>query len=117
MDTWSVYQIAFSRTQGLVAVADMRNVLRLWDVGSWSPVELSASGQGVQAPGVLLFGHQGSWLLSGADRVQLWDVDLASLTRKACGLLREPGQHGADSDTPLWRRERACQAWAGSTVK
>lgn len=114
VNSWSVYQLAFSRVQGLVAVADMRNVLRVWDVGSWSPVELSASGQGVQSPGVLAFGPQGRWLVSGSDQLQLWDTDLASMTRKACALLREPGQHGADIDVPLWRRDGACQGGAAA---
>lgn len=109
VDTWPIFQMAFSRTQGLVAAADQRNAVRVWDVNNWSPMELSATGPGTQRPGVLLFDKQGRWLLSGAERLRLWDVDSISLTRKACSLLRQPGQHGADSDIPLWHRDDGCR--------
>jgi WD40 repeat protein len=106
-DSRPISQIAFSRSESLVAAADSQNVVRLWDTARWIPLQLTQTDR-VQSPGFLAFGGNGAWLASGADRLQLWDLDVGSLQRKVCALLREPGQRSADSPTPMWRS--VCEA-------
>jgi WD40 repeat protein len=107
-DSRSIYQIAYSTRTSLVAAADSQNVVRVWDTSNWIPIQLTPPGDRVEGPGFLAFGGNGAWLASGADTLQLWDLDVDSLRRKVCAVLREPGQHGADSAKPLWRRDGAC---------
>jgi WD40 repeat protein len=109
-DSWPIYHIAVSRSGSLVAAADSQNVVRLWDTTSWTPMQLTPPADRSEVPGFLAFGGNDNWLASGAGTLQLWDldIDVDSLRRKACRLLREPGQHGADSPTPLWLRDGLC---------
>lgn len=108
-DSRPVQQIAFSAAASAVAAADSQNVVRLWDTDSWSAIQLTPPTDRVDVPGYIAFGGDGGWLVSGASTLQLWDVDIQSLRRKVCALMREPGQHGADSPTPLWRRDGLCE--------
>jgi WD40 repeat protein len=102
--------IAFSPTGALVAAADAQNVVRLWDTSSWIPLQLTPPTDRFERPGFLAFGGDGAWLATGAGALQSWDLDTHSLLRKLCALLREPGQHGADSKTSLWRKDGLCAA-------
>lgn len=51
-------------------------------------------------------------LAASAYKVDLWDLDLNSLHRKLCALLREAGQHGAGSAAPLWHEDLECKEGA-----
>jgi hypothetical protein len=108
-----ILHIAFSRGGSLVATADDSLNVYLWDTYLWDrserPFRLTLPTDSPERPGFLAFGGNGAWLATGASTLQLLDLDLDSLHLKLCALLREPGQHGADSPTPLWRScERLC---------
>jgi hypothetical protein len=110
-DSRAIYQLAFSRESGLVAAADSQNVVRLWDTLGWTVLQLTPDDDRIEAPGWLEFGGGGSWLVHGAGTLQLWDLDVGSMKRRVCALLRVPGvHHGADTTTPLWGHDSVCAA-------
>jgi WD40 repeat protein len=118
LDSRNVWLLAYSPHASLVAAADSGHVVRLWrtDPASLEPVQVSASTEATAVPGMLIFGRDGDWLASGAwtanhgGMVHVWDLDVASLSRKACALVRQPGQNGDASSAPLWTTDRGCSA-------
>ncbi len=111
-DAHEVSFIAFSRGGSLVAAADSQGVVRIWDTSTWVPFQLTPPTDTPAKPGFLAFAGNGTSLAASADKADLWDLDLSSLQRKICALLREPGQHGANSATPLWHADRECKEGA-----
>lgn len=92
-----IWRIAYQREASLLAAADDHGVVRLWGTGQWEPTLLSPPSDAIQSPGFLAFGPDGTWLIAGTETVRIWDIDWRSLWRKACSIIRDPGQHGADS--------------------
>lgn len=100
--TTHVWLLAHEPLTDMLAASDSRHVLRLWDTRApgFDAVVLSSSAESYDLPGWLAFGTQGRWLVSAARRgsqgeVHLWDLDVSSLRRKACAMVRKPGEHGA----------------------
>jgi WD40 repeat protein len=108
VDTHGVSFIAFSRDESLVAAASSQGVVRLWDKSRWHSFELTPPADDPAPPGFLSFAGNGARLVSSADKVDFWDLDLASLQRKICTLLREVGPNGVDGDSP-WHKNRECK--------
>jgi WD40 repeat protein len=96
-----IWQIAFRREASLLAASDDQGVVRLWSTAQWEPVRLTPRTDPDQQPGFLAFGPKGDWLAVGRDTLTIWDLSLASLRSKACAILRDPGQHGADAPAVL----------------
>ena len=107
-DSRQINQLAFSPGASLVAATDELNVIRLWDTKNWIPVRLTPSSEPTTSPGFLAIGGNGAWLASGAATLDVWNLDIDSMVSKICGILRRPGQHGAESSTPLWMENSAC---------
>jgi WD40 repeat protein len=110
VDTHGTNFIAFGRNEGLVAVASSQGVVRLWDMSRWPPFELTPPADDPAWPGFLDFAGNGKRLISSADQVDFWDLDPASLQRRACALLRQVDPKGID-DTP-WHLNGECKEGA-----
>jgi WD40 repeat protein len=108
VDTHGVSFVAFSRDESVVATASSQGVVRLWDMTRWPPFELTPQADDPGAPGFLGFAANGARLVSSADKVDVWDLDPASLQRKICALLRAVGSNGVDGDTP-WHADKECK--------
>jgi WD40 repeat protein len=102
-DSRPVLQIAFQPEASLLAAADDHGVVRLWSTVQWQPVQLTPRSDPAEIPGFLAFGPTGDWLAVGTDTLTVWDLNVASLRRKACAILRDPGQHGAEAADALPR--------------
>lgn len=109
-DSWPIHLMAFSPREALVAAVDYQNIVRLWDTSSWIPLRLTPPMDRAERPGFVGFVGNGAWLATGSSTLQLWDLRVGSLQSKLCALLRAPGQHGADSQVPLWHPDDLCSA-------
>ncbi|MBR1205019.1 MULTISPECIES: WD40 repeat domain-containing protein [unclassified Bradyrhizobium] len=112
VDTHGASFISFSRNESLVAIASSQGVVRLWGGARWPPFELTPQGDDTGTPGFLAFAANGTRLISAADQIDFWDLDPASLQRKACALLRKVGSNKVDKETPWWRNEQCRDAQA-----
>ena len=104
-DSRSIYQLAFEPGASLLAATDDHGVVRLWSTAQWSldgrrwdgPMRLSTWTDEIGKPGFLAFAPGGGWLASTTGDLDIWDLDLDSLLRKTRSILRDLGEHGADS--------------------
>jgi WD40 repeat protein len=108
VDTHGASFVAFSRDESVIATASSQGVVRLWDMTRRPPFALTPQADDPGAPGFLAFAANGARLVSSADKVDVWDLDPASLQRKMCALLREVGPNGVDGDTP-WHANKECK--------
>jgi WD40 repeat protein len=100
--------VAFNRDESLAATASAQGVVRVWHLRRWPPFALTPQTDDPGAPGFLEFAANGARLVSSADKVDVWDIDPASLQRKMCALLRQVGSNGVDGDTP-WHADKECK--------
>jgi WD40 repeat protein len=93
-DSRPITQLAFSKEQHLLAAADDQGTITLWQTDSWDMWRLSPKDK-PQLVGLLGFGRNGSVLVSaaGVDKLTLWDLDVVSLGKKVCDILRV--RHGS----------------------
>ncbi|QOZ37394.1 NACHT and WD repeat domain-containing protein [Bradyrhizobium sp. CCBAU 53421] len=112
VDTHGASFISFSRNESLFAIASSQGVVRLWGGARWPPFELTPQGDDTGTPGFLAFAANGTRLISAADQIDFWDLDPASLQRKACALLRKVGSNEVDRETPWWRNQQCPDAQA-----
>jgi WD40 repeat protein len=103
--------VAFNRDESLTATASAQGVIRLWHLKHWPPFALTPPTDDPGVPGFLEFVANGAWLVSSADKVDVWDVDPASLHRKMCALVRKVGPDGVDGDKP-WQAGEECKEGA-----
>lgn len=94
--------IASDSGKQLVAAADNRGKITLWDTWDrdrWKSESITERNEPMQKIGFLSFLARGSLLVSGADELTLWDLDVTSLRRKVCDILEEkpPKSSGCDA--------------------
>jgi hypothetical protein len=111
VDTHGTSFVTFNRDEWLVAVASSQGVVRLLDISRWPPFELTPPADDPGPPGFLTFAGNGTQLISSADTVDFWDLDPASLQRKACALLRQVDPKGIKGEMP-WHQDKECKEGA-----
>jgi hypothetical protein len=118
VDSLPIYLLAQTASGGMIAAADRSHGVRLWPATaeqSAEPIHLSSPADASAQPGFLAFGGTGEWLASAAWQRDLggvltvWDLDIKSLSRKACALWRHAGENGDAATDVRWSDERGCQ--------
>jgi WD40 repeat protein len=108
-DSQPIWQLAFDRDGAVLAAADRNGAVWLWSTANWSrkanttptPFELTLQlDRPPSHPGNLVIGGKGDWLAVTSDVLTFWDLDVRALHGRVCAILRDPGQHGAESPAP-----------------
>jgi WD40 repeat protein len=89
-DSRAVFQMAFLKSNSLLAAADSFGRVTLWDTGEWQPAELTSRSEPIRRTRFLSFALGGRVLVNGDDDLTVWDIDEGSLRRKICGILSRP---------------------------
>lgn len=102
-DSNPIYYIASDSRKQLVAAVDSRGKITLWDTWDrdrWQSESITESNEPMQKVGFLSFLAGGSLLVSGADELTVWDLDVTSLRRKVCDILEEKPRQSPGCDAP-----------------
>jgi len=87
-----VEQMAFLPAKDLLAAADKLGRVTLWDTGEWQSMAMTSRSESTEPTRFLSFALGGDALVSGADNLRVWDINVRSLRDKTCDVLAfQPG--------------------------